>query len=53
MIVHRSGGHDESHNHNHPPDFAHHLKKDLNEELKRLAVDCLNTKTSELVDRVL
>ena len=53
MIVKRQGGHDESHSHNHTPDFAHQLKKDLNEELRRLAVNNFNTKTSDLITKVL
>ena len=53
MIVVRTAGHDENHSHNHGPDYAHQIKKDINEELKRLAVNCINLKTVKLVDRVI
>merc|ERR1711874_755930 len=44
---------DVNHSHNHGPDYAHQTKKDINEELKRLAVKCINLKTAELVDRII
>merc|ERR1711874_373392 len=53
MIVNRQGGHDQSRSHNHIPDFAHQLKKDLNEELKNLAINNVNRQTSDIVDTVL
>ena len=53
MIVTRQRNPNENHSHNHIPDFAHHIKKDINEELRNLAVNNVNRKTTDIVDTVL